>query len=339
MWSRSVLAVGLAWGTMAHADGEVVDDAPSSAAAPTNPTANPTTTQQTVVPARRLDRPVGDAVIEAMPTTASVPAGGTASDLLRRAPGVFISQHSGQGKAHQIFLRGFDAEHGQDLEVSVDGVPQNDVSHLHGQGYADVTLLPPELVRRLVLRPGAYDVRQGDFAVAGSLDFELGAPAKGPLLRTTLGDFGLMRLVGIVSPDPGDDDRTCVAGEAARGDGFGPRRAFQRASAVAQGRMAFGVDDVLLVAGMVADVAADDEAVRAGQALGRAMRAATSVRAATWDCTAPNTEIWVCSLLALLAKAVSGAFSRATNLLMMPEESSPLPMPTDEMVAIRTLLK
>ena len=251
MWSRSVLAVGLAWGTMAHADGEVVDDAPSSAAAPTNPTANPTTTQQTVVRARRLDRPVGDAVIEAMPTTASVPAGGTASDLLRRAPGVFISQHSGQGKAHQIFLRGFDAEHGQDLEVSVDGVPQNDVSHLHGQGYADVTLLPPELVRRLVLRPGAYDVRQGDFAVAGSLDFELGAPAKGPLLRTTLGDFGLMRLVGIVSPDPGDDDRTFVAVEAARGDGFGPRRAFQRASAVAQGRMAFGVDDELLVAGMV----------------------------------------------------------------------------------------
>jgi hypothetical protein len=89
---------------------------------------------------------------------------------------------------------------------------------------------------------------------------------------------------------------------------------------------------------MVADVGADDEAVRAVQALGNAMRAATSARAATWDCTVPNTEIWVCSLAALLAKPVSGAFSRATNLLMMAEESSPLPMPTDEMVAMRTLL-
>ena len=94
----------------------------------------------------------------------------------------------------------------------------------------------------------------------------------------------------------------------------------------------------MLVAVMVADAGADDDAVRAVQALGEAMRVATSVRAATWDCTAPNTEILVCSLAALLAKAVSGAFSRATNLLMMPEASSPLPMPTDEMVAMRTLL-
>ena len=156
MWPRSVLVVGLAWGTVVQAHDDHVHDAPTPAAPATPPTTPPTTplvppppttpppaAQQTVVRARRLDRPVGDAVIEALPTTAALPAGGTASDLLRRAPGVFISQHSGQGKAHQIFLRGFDAEHGQDLEITVDGVPQNDVSHLHGQGYADVTLLPP----------------------------------------------------------------------------------------------------------------------------------------------------------------------------------------------------
>ena len=269
MWPRSVLVVGLAWGTVVQAHDDHVHDAPTPAAPstppttppPTPPTTPPTTpppaAQQTVVRARRLDRPVGDAVIEALPTTAALPAGGTASDLLRRAPGVFISQHSGQGKAHQIFLRGFDAEHGQDLEITVDGVPQNDVSHLHGQGYADVTLLPPELVRRLVLRPGAYDVRQGDFAVAGSLDFQLAAPAPGPLLRTTLGDFGLMRLVGIMSPAAvdtdggGDQGRTFVAVETARGDGFGPRRAFQRASAVGQGRLTFGDDDEVLIAALV----------------------------------------------------------------------------------------
>jgi len=220
---------------------------------------DPPPAAQTVVRARRLDRPVGDVVIEAPTTNAATAGGGTASDLLRRAPGVFISQHSGQGKAHQIFLRGFDAEHGQDLEITVDGVPQNDVSHLHGQGYADVTLLPPELVQRFVLRPGFYDVRQGDFAVAGSLDFRTGVPAAGPLLRTTVGAFGLLRAFAAVSIDDDDDDsgdngdhnhdgRTYAAVEAARGDGFGPRRAFSRASGHGQQVLTFLDDEELVLA-------------------------------------------------------------------------------------------
>lgn len=210
----------------------------------------------TVVRAKRLDRPVGETVIETPAAAAPVAAGGTASDLLRRAPGVFISQHSGQGKAHQIFLRGFDAEHGQDVELSIDGVPQNDTSHVHGQGYADLTLLPPELVQRFVLRPGSYDVRQGDFAVAGSIDFVTGAPAPGLVLRSSVGEYGLLRAFASLAPSSSGTTgnaelRTYAGVEAATGEGFGVRRAFTRASAWGQGVVSIGDDDEVVFAAMV----------------------------------------------------------------------------------------
>ena len=65
----------------------------------------------------------------------------SAQDLLRLVPGLFIAQHQGGGKAEQIFLRGFDADHGTDVNLSVDGIPVNMVSHAHGQGYADLHFL------------------------------------------------------------------------------------------------------------------------------------------------------------------------------------------------------
>ena len=67
-------------------------------------------------------------------------------DLLRKVPGLFIGQHAGGGKAEQIFLRGFDCDHGTDINVSVDGMPVNMVSHAHGQGYADLHFVIPETV-------------------------------------------------------------------------------------------------------------------------------------------------------------------------------------------------
>ena len=76
----------------------------------------------------------------------------TGSDLLLTVPGVFVTQHSGEGKAHQIFFRGFDAIHGQDIEFWVAGAPVNEVSNLHGQGYADLHFVIPEVVKR---DPGA----------------------------------------------------------------------------------------------------------------------------------------------------------------------------------------
>ena len=73
----------------------------------------------------------------------------TSQDILRIVPGLFIAQHAGGGKAEQIFLRGFDCDHGTDINVSVDGMPVNMVSHAHGQGYADLHFVLPETIERV----------------------------------------------------------------------------------------------------------------------------------------------------------------------------------------------
>ncbi len=95
----------------------------------------------------------------------------TAQDLLRLVPGLVIAQHGGGGKAEQIFLRGFDADHGTDVAVSVDGIPVNMVSHGHGQGYADLHFITPEAVEIGAVRKGTYDAEDGNFATAGSVNF------------------------------------------------------------------------------------------------------------------------------------------------------------------------
>ncbi|MBK8997056.1 MAG: TonB-dependent receptor [Myxococcales bacterium] len=157
----------------------------------------------------------------------------TASDLMQTVPGVFVTQHSGEGKAHQIFFRGFDAAHGQDLEIWVAGAPVNDVSNLHGQGYADLHFVMPEAVQRLRAQGGPFDPRQGDFAVAGSLDFELGLAKPGRTLELSVGNFGARRAFLAYRPE-GAPEQTFAAAELQRSDGFGEGRAAQRASALAQ---------------------------------------------------------------------------------------------------------
>lgn len=97
----------------------------------------------------------------------------TPSDLLLMVPSLHISQHSGSGKGHQIFLRGFDAEHGKDLWVGFDGVPVNEPSHVHCIGYTDLHFLLPAMIQRMEVLKGPYDVRYGDFAVAGAVNFVL----------------------------------------------------------------------------------------------------------------------------------------------------------------------
>src|SRR5690606_3351870 len=105
-------------------------------------------------------------------------------------PGAFVTQHSGEGKAHQIFFRGFDALHGQDIEFWVGGAPVNEVSNVHGQGYADLHFVMPEVVRQVRAWGGPFDPRQGDFAVAGSMAFELGYGEPGATLAGSVGSFG-----------------------------------------------------------------------------------------------------------------------------------------------------
>ena len=85
-------------------------------------------------------------------------------------PGVIVTQHSGDGKANQYFLRGFNLDHGTDFATSVNGMPVNMPSHAHGQGYTDLNFLIPELVDRIDYRKGPYSASVGDFASAGSAD-------------------------------------------------------------------------------------------------------------------------------------------------------------------------
>ena len=96
----------------------------------------------------------------------------SAQDLMRNIPGVVTSQHAGGGKAEQIYLRGFDADHGTDVAAYVDGIPVNMPSHGHGQGYLDLHFLIPEVVKNAEVQKGTYFAELGDFATAGAIKFK-----------------------------------------------------------------------------------------------------------------------------------------------------------------------
>ena len=95
----------------------------------------------------------------------------TSQDILRVVPGVFIAQHAGGGKAEQIFLRGYDIDHGTDINLAVDGMPVNMVSHAHGQGYADLHFLIPETIEKVNFEMGPYNTEKGNLATAGFVEF------------------------------------------------------------------------------------------------------------------------------------------------------------------------
>ena len=162
-----------------------------------------------------------------------------ASELLLTVPGVFVSQHGGEGKAHQIFFRGFDAVHGQDVELWAGGAPVNDVSNIHGQGYADLHFLIPEVVQQIQSTPGTYDPRQGDFAVAGSMRFSLGYAEPGVTAKASLGSFGTRRYFMGYHPKSASAE-SFGALEVASTDGFGPSRAARHASGIGQATYDFG---------------------------------------------------------------------------------------------------
>ena len=94
----------------------------------------------------------------------------TPEDILRVVPGLVLAQHQGGGKADQLFLRGFDADHGTDVSVNLDGIPVNMPSHTHGQGFADLHFLIPEAIERIEVVKGPYDAQYGDFDTAGAVN-------------------------------------------------------------------------------------------------------------------------------------------------------------------------
>ncbi|MFO0758999.1 MAG: TonB-dependent receptor [Byssovorax sp.] len=144
----------------------------------------------------------------------------SAADLLTTAPGVNVTHPEGDVVAQRVYLRGFDADHGQDISFHVGPIPMNQVSHLHGQGYADLNLIIPETVRSLRVLEGVYDASQGDFSVAGSVDYDLGVQERGVRLKGTLGSFGTKRLLAMWAPE-GQAEETFVAGTLRASDGFG----------------------------------------------------------------------------------------------------------------------
>ena len=147
-----------------------------------------------------------------------------AASAVMSAPGVYVARPEGDAVAHQIFLRGFDAEHGQDIEFTLNGwFPVNQPSHIHGQGYADLNFIIPELIRSVRVTEGVYDPRQGDFAVAGSVDFDLGVAQRGYQLRSSYGSFGTFRQLVLWAPE-GESEETFGAAVFRLTGGFGTNR-------------------------------------------------------------------------------------------------------------------
>jgi len=108
-------------------------------------------------------------------------------DIVEAVPGVVATQHSGDGKANQYFLRGFNLDHGTDFAMSVDGMPVNMPSHGHGQGFADLNFLIPELVSGVRYRKGPYFADGGDFSLAGSASMDYVSSLEAPFDEVTLG--------------------------------------------------------------------------------------------------------------------------------------------------------
>ncbi len=121
----------------------------------------------------------------------------SSQQILRKIPGLFIGQHAGGGKAEQIFLRGFDIDHGTDINITVDGLPVNMVSHSHGQGYADLHFLIPEIIEKIDFGKGPYNATKGNFATAGYMDFKTKDRLENNIIKAEVGRFNTIRTVGL----------------------------------------------------------------------------------------------------------------------------------------------
>ena len=121
-------------------------------------------------------------------------------EVFETVPGVIITQHSGEGKANQYFLRGFNLDHGSDFAMSVAGTPVNMPTHAHSQGYSDINFLIPELVAGVQFSKGPYFGDQGDFATAGSANINYASSLDKSVAHVSLGAYDFSRLFVAVSP-------------------------------------------------------------------------------------------------------------------------------------------
>ena len=195
--------------------------APPPPGEPATPPAAPATTETAPADAPAVLAPV---VVTAPPPVAAssdvlVPQRdfelrpqGRPADVLRLVPGLVLGQHAGGGKSEQYLLRGFDADHGTDVALFVDGLPVNLRSHAHGQGYADLHFLIPETVKQLEAHKGPYHVEYGDFATAGAFNFATLDFVEENTLQAAGGSFDTQRYLALLSPTR-DRVKTLFAGE------------------------------------------------------------------------------------------------------------------------------
>lgn len=140
-------------------------------------------------------------------------------EILEFVPGVIVTQHTGDGKANQYFLRGFNLDHGTDFATSVNGMPTNLPTHAHGQGYSDLNFLIPELVQRVEYRKGPYYAKGGDFSLAGAADIAYRTGFDRPFLDVGIGQRGFRRHVAGGSTDMGSGRTLLGAFEVMGHDG------------------------------------------------------------------------------------------------------------------------
>ncbi|GAC1571517.1 MAG: hypothetical protein NVS3B7_01740 [Candidatus Elarobacter sp.] len=139
-------------------------------------------------------------------------------ELLETVPGVVISQHSGEGKANQYYLRGFNLDHGTDIAITIGGIPANMRTHAHGQGYSDINWLIPEVVNFVNYRKGTYNADQGDFSTAGAVNMAYFNVLPGNITTLSSGPYGQARVLLAASPRVGANGHLLYALEYAHED-------------------------------------------------------------------------------------------------------------------------
>ena len=159
----------------------------------------------------------------------------TSQEILRQVPGLFIGQHAGGGKAEQIFLRGFDIDHGTDISISVDGMPVNMVSHAHGQGYADLHFVIPETINQLNFGKGPYYANQGNLATAGYVELKTIDALTENQVKLEVGQFNSQRVLGMFQLVNGEKHKAYIASEYQLTDGpFDSPQNFNRLNIMAK---------------------------------------------------------------------------------------------------------
>ena len=170
--------------------------------------------------------------------------------ILRSVPGLFIGQHAGGGKAEQIFLRGFDIDHGTDITLTVDGMPVNMVSHAHGQGYADLHFVIPETIEKIDFGKGPYYADRGNFNTAGFVDFKTKDRVSSSKFGVEYGQFNTGRIYGLFDliTDEESNHDAYVAAEYIQTDGpFDSPQNFNRMNIMGKYVVNFDNNDKLSV--------------------------------------------------------------------------------------------